>query len=264
MTARQDQIAQLRAGIDALEKRPALQGLHVPAVMDRAVFGGLPGGLLHEVWADTHNHAGSLLGFTLGQAQDLLSLARPALIWLALAEDGQEAGLPYAAGLQRFGLTPEQMIIGRMKSMTDLLWAAEEALACPAVAAVMVEAGHGHKILDFTATRRLSLRAQMSGASLFLMRTGMGRETTAAAFRWHVAPAPGAAAAFDERAPQAPRFAVRLEKGQGNRRDVTWQLDWTENGFGDAQRPGPDRRRGPAALSGADVAALGDRLPQTA
>jgi protein ImuA len=88
-------------------------------------------------------------------------------------------------------------------------------------------------------------------------------------------PAPSAPPQFDERAPGPPRWRLVLEKGSLDpRRRGTegeeYLVDWTEHGFALADdtsgtgRPSTDRPAVPAgaALSGADSAALGDRLSQ--
>jgi protein ImuA len=142
----------------------------------------------------------------------------------------------------------------------------EEAIACNAVAAVIADIGHEATILDFTATRRLSLRSSAAGSSVFLIRYGPEREATAARFRWRIEPITSGEVAFDPRAPGGPRWQVDLEKGRlGSRKDpLNWTLDLTENGFALAEpqkRPGTLPATG-APLPGAAPAALGYRLSQ--
>lgn len=265
----------LRRRIAALEARgPGTAADAVPAAADAAdgespFIPAPPAGVLHEVWADTFLHAGAALGFSLGQALQLTGPARPAVLWLQPGHDAQETGLVYAPGLAAFGADPDRLVMGRFARMADLLWAIEEAVACPAVAAVIAETGGHHAALDFTATRRLGLRAHAGGASVLLVRTGREREASAARFRWHVAPAPSAAMPFDARAPGAARWQVRLEKGMrhGRYRQGADEvmLEWTKDGFaiatGGAARPD---KAGGAALHGAALPALGHRLPETA
>ena len=172
-------------------------------------------------------------------------------------------------GLKSFGIDPDQIVFGRMESATDLLWAIEEAIGCPAVAAVIADTGPEVKALDFTASRRLSLRAAAGGSSVFLLRTGLGREASAARLRWRVEPAAERTRRPSMPAPPAlPRWQIELEKGRlGSRRDPKeWLVDWTENGFA-VVAPRAECGARPAAgvrppLSGALPAALGDRLSQ--
>lgn len=261
----------LRGQIQALEKRAAL-GLQpgqsrLDGLGDGAVMGA-PAGLLHEVWGDHFSHSASMLGFALGQAAGLLGGRRRAVLWLSIAHEAQEMALVYGAGLMHFGFDPTRLLIGRMGRVPDLLWAMEEAIACPAVAAVIADVGGMPKVLDFTVSRRLQLRAGTAGTSVFMMRYGAERMASAAAYRWHVRPHLSAERMFDARAPGALRLGVTLEKGpgvfgaEGGQR--AWILGWGENGF---TRDAEERFDGAAsgsAVSGAAPAALGDRLLETA
>jgi protein ImuA len=271
----------LRAQIAALEKRPVLADGAALVKQKRDSDGdellGLlkaPPGLLHEVFADEHRQSGTALGFTLGLARSLIAQNRQALIYLQLSAEAQEIGLPYGLGFSNYGLTPDTLVIGRIGAVPELLWALEEALACRAVAGVIVDLASHAKALDFTVSRRISLRAAAAGTSAFLIRYGMGREASAARLRWHVKPAVSAGQPFDANAPGNPRFAVEIEKlrlGQelGNALKTEQHhltLDWTENGFvsvdpRNRQRPLAPLRR-PTAPPGPQPAALGDRLSE--
>ena len=264
----------LRARIAALEKRPVLADGAALVTQrqgsDDELLGLLkaPPGLLHEIFADAHKESGTALGFTLGLAQSLIVRNRQALIYLQLSTEAQEIGLPYGIGLAAFGLTPDTLVIGRIGTVPELLWALEEALACRAVAGVIVDLASHPKALDFTVSRRISLRAAAAGTSAFLIRYGAGREASAARLRWHVKPGVSAGQPFDASAPGHPRFAVEIEKLRlGNLRQAEQHhliLDWTDNGFVSVdprQRPHAPLRR-PAAPSRPQPAALGDRLSQ--
>ena len=257
----------LRQQITALETRPVLQGEEsLPA---RAGFLVAPRGAVHEVFADELREGGAALGFALAQARSMLEPRRPAILYLQLQGDAQEAGVPYGLGLGSFGLDSGQVVFIRAQTIVELLWAIEEAVACRPVAAVVADIVHLHKALDFTASRRLSLRAAASGASVFLVRYAREREASAAKFRWKIAPAQSRPPPFDVTAPGPPRWRVTLEKGSlGGRRRAApegedFLVDWTEHGF--ERVIADDRTRGaqrPAPLSGAPSAALGDRLSE--
>jgi protein ImuA len=272
--ARQHNLSALRARIAAIEKRPLLAG---PAGSgDREVNRGVrgwaallapPAGLLHEVYADEPRNGGAALGFALGLAKGLLTPERPALLMLQLAHAAQDLGLPYGAGLSGFGIAPEALLLGRLANLPELLWAIEEAIACRAIAAVIAEVPGEPKALDFTASRRLSLRAASGGASVLLLRHGQTREASAARLRWRVTPAPSLPPPFDAAAPGSPRWRVTLEKGGLPQRAAggnTILVDWTEHGFAPAvDDSAEDTRALPRpAPSGALPAALGDRLSQ--
>jgi protein ImuA len=135
---------------------------------------------------------------------------------------------------------------------------------------VLAGIGGTPKGLDFTASRRLALRAASARTSLFLLRSGAGREASAAQLRWHVAPALSGEKRFDPQAPGAPRWQVTLEKTRLDRietpHETHWLVSWND-GFEFSREPGNSpagRIAGTAALPGAQPAALGERLLQTA
>lgn len=262
------EIESLRARIAALEKRPPLgEGAALSRQNERAK--GLlatPPGLVHEIFADETRDGGAALGFTLAMARGLFTPERPAILVMQLGNETQETGVPYGAGLRQFGLDPEAVVLARAETITELLWAIEEAVACRAVAAVVADIAGYHKALDFTVSRRLSLRAQAAGGSVFLVRYGREREASAARLRWRVVSASSAPPPFDARAPGPPRFAVTLEKGRlrGLPAEARLIIEWTEHGFAlvdDGKSDGTAAGRS-APLSGADAPALGDRLSQ--
>lgn len=258
----------LRQRITSLEANPVLKDDGQPSVSARLLVP--PRGSVHEVFADAVRDGGAALGFAFAEARCLLEHGRPAILFLQLHSDAQEMGLPYGLGLNSFGLDPERLVYIRTETIVELLWAIEEAIACRAVTAVVADIVHPHKALDFTASRRLSLRAAASGASVFLVRYGREREASAAKFRWRVSPAPSQPPPYDANAPGSPRWQVTLEKGSlGGRRKAApdgeiFLVDWTENGF--VRVDANDRTRGvshrPAPLFGSAPAALGDRLSE--
>lgn len=285
----------LRARIAEIENRPAFGGREaIPAQVSRggkAVESGsessdaaeasanplpdLPGGLVHEIFTDQLRHGGLALGFALGLGGQQLKSQRPALVHVQLMGEGQELGLPYAPGLVRFGVGARQLVLVRAQNMAEWLWAVEEAIACRAVAGVLAEVSGVPKALDFTASRRLSLRAEASGTSVYLIRYGTGREASAARLRWHVEPVLSGEVRWDRSAPGSPRFSIHIEKqrlgaGIGTGAEPRHVLlDWRENhGFTpleSARRlagravPGPGRAAPP---SRPHPAALGDRFSQ--
>jgi protein ImuA len=238
----------LRARIAAIEKRPPLAAAGPAGGEWGEAAEGLdtllapPPGLLHEIYADELRQSGVALGFTLGLARQLLGGGRRALIYLQLAGEAQELGLPYGLGLARFGLMPDTLVLVRPQTPVELLWALEEAIACRAVAGVIADVAAHPRALDFTASRRLSLRTAASGTTAFLIRYGTGREASAAKLRWHVRPSLSAADRWDPAAPGLPRLEVEIEKrrlGSAQQRAEQRKLivDWTENGFVAAEPP---------------------------
>jgi protein ImuA len=262
-------IAALKEQVAAHETRPVLAGSDISGPVTGLL--ATPRGYLHEVFADTLVNTGAAFGFALAQAKAMLSTERPGLLILGLKSDTQELGLPYALGFRSFGLDAAAVVLIRTDTITELLWAMEEAIACRAVGAVVADVATAHRALDFTASRRLALRTAASGASVFLVRYARDREATAARYRWRVEPRSSRPPPFDERAPGPPRWHLTLEKGslatgrKANPEGEHYLVDWTENGLVLADIGGRDRARAPAvaALPRAAPAALGDRLPQT-
>jgi protein ImuA len=268
---RRERLAGLRSRIASIEKRPLLTDrVALPRQVSEEAALAAPPGLLQEIFADAQRDGTAALGFALGLARGLMTEERPAILLLQLAHDAHETGLPYGPGLASFGLPPERVIVGQLSGIEELLWAVEEAIACRAVAAVVAEVLGAPRLLDFTASRRLSLRAASGGASILLLRYGEEREASAARLRWRIGPEPSAPPALDDRAPGHPRWRAVLEKGQLGpglmEAGLTFSLDWTENGFeplfAEKARNGSPRQRPSEALSGASPAALGDRLSE--
>jgi protein ImuA len=264
---KQQRLAALRASIADIERRPALAEARAVPRQDEVGFPVLAGGMLQEVFTDERRNGGAALGFALAQARGLLTPVRQAVLYLQMLAEAQEMGLPYGPGLASFGFDPDALVLIRPANITELLWAAEEALACRAVAAVIADVAGQPKILDFTASRRLSLRADASGATLLFLRYGAWREASAAQLRWHLQPALSAEMEFDARAPGQTRWRARLEKGViAGRQDQEWLLEWRQNGFESITNPKPDADglTGGAAVPESLPAQLGHRLLQTA
>lgn len=261
-------LAALRARIAGLENRPVLAETSGLAGADPQSLLAAPPGIVQEIFTPERRNAGAALGFALGQARSLLGPARPALIILQLQAEAQDMGIPYGAGLAHLGIDPDAVVIGKLHSIVELLWAIEEAVSCRAVAAVIADVAGQPRALDFTASRRLSLRAAAAGTSLFFLRYGRDREASAAHLRWCLTPELSRETVFDPRAPAGPRFALTLEKGRlGPARiaagtGFNFTLDWTRNGFVVVDsRDGAVDRAG-TAPHGAAPAALGHGLSQ--
>jgi protein ImuA len=265
--ARQKQLEDLRNRIAALETGPVLRRMaqdESPGLLE------IPPGTLSEVFAPEKQGGAAALGFSLALAKGLTRSNRPGLIVLQLADETQKMGTPYGVGLAHFGLATEQIVFARPRTITELLWAMEEAIACRAVAAVVADVASFHKALDFTASRRLSLRSAASGAGAFLVRYGEQKQASAARYRWQISPSLSGSRPFDPRAPGPPRWRAVLERGRLQPgRPITpegevYLVDWTKNGFVLADIDGGNQAvpvdRPP--LPRAQPAALGDRLSQ--
>jgi protein ImuA len=142
----------------------------------------------------------------------------------------REKGRPYGPGLTGFGLDPRQTIHVVTHDIDDMLKATEDSLRCGALGAVLCEPWGEAKSLDLTATRRLTLAAEMSGVPLIMLRRGHGDMPTAARTRWRIAPAPSAHANTTTTGPGHAHFSVSLVLNR--QRDAAapqgfWIMEWS-------------------------------------
>jgi len=193
-------LAGLRARVRALERGTAcaragngIAPLGLAALDAHLPGGGLALGCLHEIeggraeWDD-----GAATGFCLALLARLLGAtlkagapqARGPVLWVSRWRD------LYAPGLTAFGLDPGRLILVQAGGGTEVLWAMEEALRCPRLAAVVGEV----EALERSAGRRLQLAAEASGVTAFALRRPLrparrAEAPSAAATRWRVMPA---------------------------------------------------------------------------
>lgn len=257
---RQQRIAALRDTIANIERKPAFAVAATAHVRDG--FTTAVPGQIQEIFAQDRRSTSASLGFALAQARHLLTPARPAVVHLQMLDDAQNMGLPYGPGLSSFGFSPDALVLIRPANIVELLWAAEEALACTAVAAVIADVAGQPKALNFTASRRLNLRAEATGATLFALRYGVWREASAAQIRWSLTPAVSARNRLDPSSPGQTRWLVHLEKGATTVGKTEFMLGWTHNGFKLDTVPPSTRDIGRAALPRPVSARLGDHLSE--
>jgi protein ImuA len=192
-----------------------------PAELDAALpGGGLALAGLHEIlpqraeWDD-----GPATGFCLALAARILEARPGRLLWVSQAGD---LHVPAAAAA---GIPPGRLLEVRVRSRLDGLWALEEALRCPELAAVIGELDE----LDALAARRLQLAAESAGKPCLLLHrprlAGRGERLASPALtRWRIAAAPS-----DETLPGTlvgrPRWRVALERCRGGR-PADFLLEW--------------------------------------
>lgn len=83
----------------------------------------------------------------------------------------------------------------------DVMIAAEEGLRCKALAAVVAEIRGNPVAVNFTATKRLALRAEAVGVPCWLIRQAATADLSTARDRWRITMLPSAANPDDPRAP---------------------------------------------------------------
>lgn len=202
-----------------LEKTDGIVAFGVSAV-DSVLGGGLVRGAVHEIAASSEAHLPAATGFALGLGA--LAGNNKHLVWIAEDMALAESGVPYGAGLDAFGLKPQNLVTVSAAHRQDLMWAMEEALRYRAASVVIGELRHG--ALDPVAVRRLSLAASKNGALAFLLRAEPSHDASTATTRWIVETAPSLS---ERHAFGAPRLAVHLTR---NRRGppASWILEWKE------------------------------------
>jgi protein ImuA len=175
----------LRERIRQIE-RPAHHGVlsFDVAAIDRALpGGGLALGAVHEILGQggDEEDGAAAAGFAAGI---LARLGPDPILWCLKRPD------LYGPGLAAHGLDPARLVIVAAPRDEEILWAIEEGLRLPGLAAVVGEVGR----LPMVAGRRLQLAAERSGVTaLVLRRWRNGEEAaaererpTAALTRWRV------------------------------------------------------------------------------
>lgn len=207
-----------------------------------------PTGKLHEIFGDSRD--GAVFGFALALAAETASAEKP-ILWVQDRMALIEGGLPYARGLARWNV-PDGLIRVCARTGTDVLWAMEEGLTCAGLSAVIGEMWGASNALDFTATRRLCLRAERNGVPAYLIRIAAEPSLSAASERWRVHSLPSAPHPYDRKAPGDPRWAMEMFRARWRRPGV-WQGRYDRA----AHRLDLDTTAGPGAL--ADDAGAGGR-----
>jgi protein ImuA len=199
-------------------------GDSVPSGID-GVDAHLPGrglllGALHEVVPEDFRALPASWGFLLALAKTVTARRRGPFFWPLLKGDEHEFGIPYGAGLKRFGLDPGKFLFARCANASDVLWAMEEALRLGGAAAVL---GRRTPRMTLTASRRLQLAAEKTGTPIFLLRAPADTMFSAARSLWRVAPAPSARDRFGLMT--NPRWTIALIRARGGGIGE-WMVEW--------------------------------------
>jgi protein ImuA len=145
-----------------------------------------------------------------------LGPGRGPVLWLQDRMALREAGRPFLAGLG----VRRPLLLMQLSRPVDVMAAAEEGLRCRALSAVVAEIRGDPPALNFTAMKRLALRAETAGVSCWLIRQSATADLSAARDRWRIASLPSAAHPDDPRAPGDPRWQVELFRSRDERPGV--------------------------------------------
>jgi protein ImuA len=191
----------------------------VPAIDNALPEKSFPLGVTHEFVSEGPEEGAVTAGFISG-LMSLMMKEGGTVAWV-----GRQRNI-YAPGLAFFGLDAKRILFIQADRDRDALWAMEEALRCKGLAAVVGETGDA----DLTATRRLQLAAEDSGATGLLLRTKPKKTgTSACVTRWHIRPLPSVS---ENGLPGlgAPRWRVELLKTRGGR-PAAWDVEWKNGRF---------------------------------
>jgi protein ImuA len=194
------------------------------AAIDRVLpGGGLARGALHEILGLGGDEEDGALAaaFAAGIVGRLMAVGDGMGLWCLPRPD------LYGPGLAAHGLDPGRLVLVRAPRDDEILWAMEEGLRAPGIAAVVGEIG----VLPAVASRRLQLAAERSGITAFLLRRWRNggqaaRERAlpnAAVTRWRIA-------ALPSQPPQGepgvgrPRWRVELLRCRGGE-PACWEVE---------------------------------------
>jgi hypothetical protein len=132
----------------------------------------------------------------------------------------------YPPALHCHGIDLSQVIFVRPESQADALWAADQALRTPAVAAVVAEL----EVIDDRSARRLQLAAERGqGVGLLLRSLAARRSPSWAEVQWIIKPLPQpraiAAASGSWQSQGGRRLQVQLARLRGGQAGVTLRLE---------------------------------------
>ncbi len=144
----------------------------------------------------------SAVGFVLSR----LPQTNAPILWVQDRLSRKEAGCPALAGIG----ANHPIIMVDLSRAADVLWAMEDGLRCRSLAAVIGEVWGDPAALDFTATKRLAMRAEAADVACWLIRRAASPDLSAARDRWRIASLPSAPHSHDAQAPGAARWSLDL------------------------------------------------------
>jgi protein ImuA len=218
---RAEKIAALRAFL----VKPGLEeaSIRIPlghAAADLCLKGGLERGVLHEVFAGL-GHEAAATGFATGLAARVGLGKR--LLWIRQDFSAFEFGELSATGFLEFGIDPARLLLLCVGDAADGLRAANDALSCAALGAVVIEIPGRPKILDLMASRRLTLACAQKTVTAFLLRFGAEPDASTAQTRWLVR---AAASPPQEENWGHPVFEAGLVRNRHGRTGQ-WVMEWS-------------------------------------
>jgi protein ImuA len=192
--------------------------LGLPGIDGALPGGGLPRARLHELCGVACH--GAAVGFAAVLLARLMATGGH-VVWIGPRDE------LFGPGLAQLGLAPERLIVVRARRPAARLWALEEALRSPGLAAALAEVDR----LSLTQSRRLQLAAEAKGVSALLLRPpGAGAAPSAATTRWRIEAASSEATGGPRRTSGRPHWRIGLFRCRGGRTG-SWRIAWHEDGW---------------------------------
>lgn len=200
---------------------PAPIPFGVPA-LDALLGGGLARAALHEIYAASGADMAAATGVAAALA--LGAAGRRLIVWIRQDFLDTETGWLHPPGLAELGLDPAHVLLVRARDTRGVLRAGAEAARCASLGAVLIEPWGESRLLDLTASRRLSLAAGVSSVTTLMLRVAASPSPSAAATRWLARSLPSRVLAAN--APGYPAFAITLLRHRGGVAGREWCVEW--------------------------------------
>lgn len=188
--------------------------------------GGLASGRLHEIYSAEPEDAAAAAGLTACMAIAASGNARP-VVWLRSGRNGAACETIQGTGWAELGGAPEMCLFVQADDSIALLRASVDAVRGCGAGVVVIESRGRMPELDLTASRRLSLAAEKSGALLLLLRSHADPVPSSAETRWSAAAAPSQA--LPGKAPGMPTFDIELLRHRSAPAGGRWRLEWNRD-----------------------------------
>lgn len=213
--------------LKAFLNKPGLEELpiHTPlghGEADLCLKGGLQHGVLHEVFA-VIGHETAATGFVAGLSNRIA--ADKHSLWIRQDYSMHEFGELSPTGLLELGLDPARMLLLSVSNTNDVLRAANDALSCAALGTVVIEIPGRPKILDLTASRRLTLAATQKSVTALLLRINAQPDASTAETRWLIRAAASQTRNEDWGHPVFETSLIRNRRGKVGHWFMEWNCD---------------------------------------
>ncbi|MFC3197916.1 ImuA family protein [Parapedobacter deserti] len=188
----------------------------IESVFPNGVF---PAWGIHEFISTSPEQEAAASGFIGGILARLMEGGKVCL-WISNSK------VLFPPAIRAFGVEPDRIVFVDMARQRDVLWAMEEGLKCPGLAAVVAEV----RELEFVQSRRLQLAVEKSRIMGFVLRSNPRKiGATASVARWQIR---HLASALEEGLPGVgfPRWEVELMKVR-NGHPGYWKIEWSSGNF---------------------------------